>query len=187
MVCNGSWRPRDKGGPAHDLLCQGFVLTLSIYTDLGLGFRRTEALSYGSHFSCPRARSLIQASVFVQLWRGQGECIISRLGPSHNDFELLTPGQMVKCWDLEANKVIRHYHGHLSGVYSLSLHPTLDVLVTAGRDATARVSFISWVRCATHHLIITLAITGLGYADKIKYLHIGGTHCHCGRREMSGL
>jgi pleiotropic regulator 1 len=46
---------------------------------------------------------------------------------------------MVKCWDLEANKVIRHYHGHLSGVYSLALHPTLDVLVTAGRDASARV------------------------------------------------
>ena len=47
--------------------------------------------------------------------------------------------QMVKCWDLEVNKVIRHYHGHLSGVYSLSLHPTLDVLVTSGRDASARV------------------------------------------------
>jgi len=67
---------------------------------------------------------------------------------------------MVKCWDLESNKVIRHYHGHLSGVYSLrsvilyigslqastystrlssSLHPTLDILVTAGRDASARV------------------------------------------------
>ncbi|CAJ0651411.1 3043_t:CDS:2, partial [Entrophospora sp. SA101] len=46
--------------------------------------------------------------------------------------------KMVKCWDLEQNKVIRHYHGHLSGVYSLSLHPTLDVLVTAGRDASAR-------------------------------------------------
>jgi len=27
---------------------------------------------------------------------------------------------MVKCWDLETNKVIRHYHGHLSGVYSLA-------------------------------------------------------------------
>jgi hypothetical protein len=49
------------------------------------------------------------------------------------------PRQMVKCWDLEANKVIRHYHGHLSGVYSLALHPTLDVLITAGRDASARV------------------------------------------------
>jgi WD40 repeat protein len=46
---------------------------------------------------------------------------------------------MVRCWDLEANKIIRHYHGHLSGVYALSLHPTLDILVTAGRDASARV------------------------------------------------
>ena len=46
---------------------------------------------------------------------------------------------MVKCWDLEANKVIRHYHGHLSGIYALALHPTLDVLVTAGRDASTRV------------------------------------------------
>ena len=45
----------------------------------------------------------------------------------------------VKCWDLEYNKVIRHYHGHLSAVYSMSLHPTIDVLVTAGRDSTARV------------------------------------------------
>jgi len=46
---------------------------------------------------------------------------------------------MVKCWDLETNKVIRHYHGHLSGVYTLALHPTLDVLVTGGRDGVARV------------------------------------------------
>lgn len=46
----------------------------------------------------------------------------------------------VLCWDLEYNKVIRHYHGHLSGVYCMALHPTLDVLVTGGRDATARVS-----------------------------------------------
>lgn len=36
-------------------------------------------------------------------------------------------------------QVIRHYHGHLSAVYTISLHPTIDVLVTAGRDATARV------------------------------------------------
>ena len=46
---------------------------------------------------------------------------------------------MVKCWDLETNKVIRHYHGHLSGVYTLALHPSLDVLVTGGRDGVARV------------------------------------------------
>jgi len=52
----------------------------------------------------------------------------------------------VKCWDLEYNKVIRHYHGHLSAVQALSVHPTLDVLVTCSRDSTARVilAFLSW-------------------------------------------
>lgn len=47
--------------------------------------------------------------------------------------------KQVKCWDLEQNKVVRHFHGHLSGVYTLALHPRLDCLVTAGRDGTARV------------------------------------------------
>ena len=36
----------------------------------------------------------------------------------------------VKCWDMEYNRVIRHYHGHLSSVYGLDLHPTIDVLVS---------------------------------------------------------
>ncbi|GFH26751.1 WD_REPEATS_REGION domain-containing protein, partial [Haematococcus lacustris] len=45
----------------------------------------------------------------------------------------------VKCWDLEQNKVIRSYHGHLSGVYSIALHPKLDVLMTGGRDSVCRV------------------------------------------------
>lgn len=36
-------------------------------------------------------------------------------------------------------QVIRAYHGHLSGVYSLALHPTLDVLMTGGRDSVCRV------------------------------------------------
>jgi hypothetical protein len=38
--------------------------------------------------------------------------------------------------------VIRHYHGHLSGVFSLALHPLLDVLITGGRDSVARVGAI---------------------------------------------
>ena len=45
----------------------------------------------------------------------------------------------MKCWDLEYNRVIRHYHGHLSSVYGLDLHPTIDILVSVGRDAVARV------------------------------------------------
>lgn len=46
--------------------------------------------------------------------------------------------QSVRC-EVCRVQVIRHYHGHLSAVYSLALHPSIDVLVTAGRDATARV------------------------------------------------
>ncbi|KAJ1434486.1 WD40-repeat-containing domain protein [Ochromonadaceae sp. CCMP2298] len=47
--------------------------------------------------------------------------------------------KLVKCWDLEYNKVIRHYHGHLSGVFCLELHPVLDILFTGGRDSVTRV------------------------------------------------
>ena len=36
-------------------------------------------------------------------------------------------------------QVIRHYHGHLSAVYALSVHPTLDILCSVGRDASCRV------------------------------------------------
>ncbi len=69
---------------------------------------------------------------------GEDKVCTSLLLLLHRPF-MPSNAQMVKCWDLEANKVIRHYHGHLSGVYALSLHPTLDVLVTSGRDASARV------------------------------------------------
>ncbi|MED6108049.1 hypothetical protein PIB30_019825, partial [Stylosanthes scabra] len=34
---------------------------------------------------------------------------------------------------------IRSYHGHLSGVYCLALHPTIDILLTGGRDSVCRV------------------------------------------------
>ena len=44
----------------------------------------------------------------------------------------------IKCWDLEYNKIVRNYHGHLSGVYSLALHPTLNLIASGGRDATVR-------------------------------------------------
>jgi pleiotropic regulator 1 len=50
-------------------------------------------------------------------------------------FPLTLPG-----WDLEYNKVVRHYHGHLSGVFDLKIHPTLDLIVTGGRDSVARVA-----------------------------------------------
>ena len=51
----------------------------------------------------------------------------------------LSPQPQVRCWDLNTNKIIRTYHGHLSAVYSLKLHPTLDVLASGGRDGTVRI------------------------------------------------
>ena len=47
--------------------------------------------------------------------------------------------KLIKCWDLEQNKVVRHFHGHLSAVYACDLHPKLDLFATSGRDATCRV------------------------------------------------
>ena len=55
------------------------------------------------------------------------------------------------------NKVVRHYHGHLSAVQALAVHPTLDVLITTSRDSTARVSsFIFQISI----------ILGVGYANQ---------------------
>jgi pleiotropic regulator 1 len=47
--------------------------------------------------------------------------------------------QKAFCWDLEANKIVRHYHGHLKGIYCCTLHPTIDLFITGGRDSSARV------------------------------------------------
>ena len=51
-------------------------------------------------------------------------------------------------------QVIRQYHGHLSGVYALKLHPTLNILMTGGRDSCCRVWDMRTkvqVHCLTGH------------------------------------
>jgi len=78
----------------------------------------------------------------------------ARSDPSQLAFLRPLLPQTVKCWDLEYNKVIRSYHGHLSGVYSVALHPTLDVLFTGGRDSTCRMWDMRTklqVHCLTGH------------------------------------
>jgi WD40 repeat protein len=42
-------------------------------------------------------------------------------------------------WGYFSPQVIRSYHGHLSGVYCIALHPSLDILMTGGRDSVVRV------------------------------------------------
>jgi len=49
---------------------------------------------------------------------------------------------------------VRSYHGHLSGVYCLALHPAIDVLITGGRDSTARIWDIrtkAQIHCLSGH------------------------------------
>lgn len=105
VVRDRSWRPCDQG--------------------LGPRKRRAQGFAHRSHLYRPRARRQPETPVPVQCWRRQGtrrahhpvvndaRDSADPVGPSP------LPLQMVKCWDLETNKVIRHYHGHLSGIYSM--------------------------------------------------------------------
>lgn len=79
------------------------------------------------------------------------------------------------CWDLEQNKVVRKYHGHLSGVYSIALHPTLDLLITGSRDSTARVWDMrtkAEVHCLSGHSNIVSSIITQDYEPQV----ITGSH-----------
>jgi WD40 repeat protein len=98
--------------------------------DLGSSVWRAKIVSHRTHLDHSRVGRVGPPPISVFVCGRQGQLYEASGGSSL---------QMVKCWDLEVNKVIRHYHGHFSGVYSLSVHPTLDVLVTAGRDASVRV------------------------------------------------
>lgn len=67
----------------------------------------------------------------------------------------------MKCWDLEYNKVIRHYHGHLSAIQDLTIHPTIDVLITCARDATARVYIYPYLSILFLFIWVVCRISGL--------------------------
>ena len=96
--------------------------------------------------------------IFCQV---DGSMVLSQHGCECNSFkptyqnqrtraaQILTAGRMCVSMTCQSKtqchvfcaalQVIRHYHGHLSGVYSLALHPTLDLLMTGGRDSVCRV------------------------------------------------
>ena len=78
---------------------------------------------------------------------------------------------------MEQNKVIRRYHGHLSGIYCLAQHPTLDLLVSGGRDATVRVWDIrtkTQVHCLGGHKGVVEAIACQEFEPQV----ISGSHDH---------
>lgn len=76
-------------------------------------------------------------------------------------------------WDLEYNKVVRHYHGHLSGVFDLKIHPTLDLIVTGGRDSVARVAG------AILSIKESSSFPGVGYPNQTRNPYLGGPQRSC--------
>ena len=72
---------------------------------------------------------------------------------------------------LFAVQVIRHYHGHLSGVFALAVHPELPLLMTGGRDSTCRL----WdmrsrvqVHCMSGHQSTVATILGHGADPQVR-------------------
>lgn len=70
-----------------------------------------------------------------------------------------------------AVQVIRHYHGHLSGVFALAVHPELPLLMTGGRDSTCRL----WdmrsrvqVHCMSGHQSTVATILGHGADPQVR-------------------
>ena len=89
------------------------------------------------HALCQSKSGLVQEhQTSVHRWQQEakhgGAAQVTGLAVSPNHPYVFSCGldKMVKCWDMEYNKVIRQYHGHLSGVYSLSLNPDLSLVLT---------------------------------------------------------
>ncbi|KAF8474682.1 hypothetical protein BDZ91DRAFT_774606 [Kalaharituber pfeilii] len=69
---------------------------------------------------------LVQEIRQSRFWDLAAVCFLA-VSPRQPDLSSCGEGKMVKYKNFESNRVIRHYHRHLSGVYSLALNPILDV------------------------------------------------------------
>jgi hypothetical protein len=96
--------------------------------------------------------------------------------------------QMVKCWDLESNKVIRHYHGHLSGIYALRC-----VLVMQASGAYEYVFKLTRLLQLTSNTRYSgdrrsrCYCASMGYANKGPSDDPYRTYWDCRGREMPGV
>ena len=100
----------------------------------------------------------------LQFWNG---ILLTCKGPAHPKnigftvilFVLL----FYEVFSCISSQVVRHYHGHLSAIYSLDLHPTIDVLFTCGRDATTRVKNILYYYSSGRKILSLQSRSGLEY------------------------
>ncbi|CAI9091007.1 OLC1v1025923C1 [Oldenlandia corymbosa var. corymbosa] len=104
-----------------------------------MGWVRSVAVDPGNSWFCTGS-----ADRTIKIWDlASGRLKLTLTGTlvkTHTHMFSTGDDKQVKCWDLETNKVIRSYHGHLSGVQCLELHPAMDgIVVTGGRDSVCRV------------------------------------------------
>ena len=61
-----------------------------------------------------------------------------KISSQHTYMYSCSDDKTICCWDLTTNTRIRKYNGHHGGVYSLSIHPSQNLLASGGRDNTVR-------------------------------------------------
>ena len=88
------------------------------------------------------------------------------------------------CFCCYCPQVIRHYHGHLSAVHTMAIHPTIDVLITGGRDSAARVGAhrrgMICVHCnPTYHPPPPRTDTSPSLATRTHALQLSHVMCYC--------
>lgn len=146
-------------------------------TDLGLGVWRAETVFDGSYLDDPWARSVGPSSVSLLLCRRQDGQV---LGPRDEQGHPALSRPLLGCLLLVVS-LLNHPYLHQWHELTVSVHPTLDVLCTAGRDASVRVSYLIPIVSGRADS------PGLGYADTSQYLHTYRTHEHGRRRQDAGL
>lgn len=96
-------------------------------------------IATGSNEGAIRIIDRVSGKRLITLFKHTSSCTSLKFSPRHNYLFSCGEDKQVYCWDLEQNKPIRHYHGHQSGVYCLSIHPSLDIIATGGRDSSCRI------------------------------------------------
>ncbi|KVH97238.1 G-protein beta WD-40 repeat-containing protein [Cynara cardunculus var. scolymus] len=126
--------------PVHgtsDRLCNVTVATIQQTVISGhLGWVRSIAFDPSNQWFCTGS-----ADRTIKIWDvGSGRLRLTLTGHIEQVRGLAVSTRHTYMFSAGDDKqVIRSYHGHLSGVYCLALHPTIDVLLTGGRDSVCRV------------------------------------------------
>ncbi|EMD44332.1 pre-mRNA-splicing factor PRP46, putative [Entamoeba histolytica HM-3:IMSS] len=108
----------------------------------------------GSHDETIKIFGMIRGEQRLTLTGHIGAVKSLKVSPRHPYLFSAGDDKTIKCWDLESNKVVKHFHGHLSGIEVVDLHPTIDVigeesphLISSSADSTIKMWDIIAGKC----------------------------------------